>query len=189
VFAPNESIGNAPKNLPDVLNVGIVGNFNRSVKRYPGFHQGHRRWWHQELCQMSRFTLVGGGDQEKTAAPDGWPNLGILADRTQFVGRVDNAMPYIETLDVGVNTSAIRGASRTPSSNTWPRAGRWWQRTLAAIRELIEHGINGFLFPVGDYPAGRRYASFACCAIRSASPEDGRRKPEKSQRGIQPRKK
>jgi L-malate glycosyltransferase len=137
---------NESKDARDELNVGVVGNFNRPVKRIQDFIKASALVARD--VPDARFTLVGGGDQEmmlRQMAAD----LGT-ADKTRFVGRVDDAMPYIETLDVGVNTSASEGFSNAIIE--YMAVGRPVVATdVGGNRELIEHGINGYLYPAGDF--------------------------------------
>lgn len=130
----------------DQLNVGIVGNFNRPVKRTQDFIKAAAIVAH--AFPDARFTLVGGGSQEsdlRQLADD----LGI-SGQTRFVGMVDDALTYIETFDVGVNTSETEGfsnaiieymASAVPVVAT----------AVGGNFELITDQANGYLYPVGDY--------------------------------------
>lgn len=137
---------NELKDARNGLNVGIVGNFNRPVKRIQDFIKASALV--ARAVPEARFTLVGGGGQEKLLRQMA-SELGT-AEKSRFVGRVDDAMAYIEAMDVGVNTSASEGFSNAIIE--YMAAGLPVVATdVGGNRELIEHGINGYLYPVGDY--------------------------------------
>jgi glycosyltransferase involved in cell wall biosynthesis len=70
----------------------------------------------------------------------------------RFTGPVENPLPYIQGFDIGACVSNDEGlpnslleamACRKPVVST----------PVGAIPELIQHGENGLLFPVGDVAA------------------------------------
>lgn len=142
-----------PQNGEDVqasakanLNVGIVGNFNRSVKRIQDFIKASAIV--QNAIPNTRFTLVGGGFQEgylRRLALD----LGSM-ERTCFVGQVGDAVPYVKEFDIGLNTSETEGFSNAIieyMAHGLPVVAT----AVGGNLELVKDGINGFLYPVGDY--------------------------------------
>ncbi|MGZ8550642.1 MAG: glycosyltransferase, partial [Chitinophagaceae bacterium] len=89
--------------------VGIVGNFNRKVKRIDLFIQAaaevHKKY------KNVYFMIVGGGNNEqelKTLAND----LGV-GNRVVFTGFKSDAVPYMKNFTIGVNTSESEGFSNT----------------------------------------------------------------------------
>jgi glycosyltransferase involved in cell wall biosynthesis len=92
-----------------VIIVGIVGNFNRKVKRIDLFIQAaaevHKKY------KNVYFMIVGGGNNEqelKNLAND----LGV-SDRIVFTGFKSYAVPYMKHFTIGVNTSDSEGFSNT----------------------------------------------------------------------------
>jgi glycosyltransferase involved in cell wall biosynthesis len=128
------------------FNVGIVGNYNRPVKRIQDFIKASALV--AQAIPNVKFTLVGGGNQEKMLR-ELTKDLG-LKEKIRFVGVVDKAMPYIKNFDVGINTSATEGFSNAIIE--YMAAGVPVVATdVGGNQELIENQVNGYLFPVGNY--------------------------------------
>ena len=75
-------------------------------------------------------------------------NLGI-ADRLIFVGKQDNAIPYIKNFDIGVLTSDSEGFSNALLE--YMACGVASVATdVGGNRELIQNGKTGVLVPKGE---------------------------------------
>lgn len=126
--------------------VGIVGNFNRPVKRVQDFIKAAAIVSHE--FPNAVFALVGAGTQEP------WvmrmtEDLNVF-HQMRFVGMVEDALSYIETFDVGVNTSESEGLSNAVIE--YMACGIPVVATaVGGNAELIEDPVNGLLYPVGDF--------------------------------------
>lgn len=127
------------------LIVGIVGNFNRQVKKVDDFIRAAAIVHRQK--PDTRFVIVGDGelrnDLESLAT-----QLGVL-DKIEFTGRVEHPMQFIRDFSVGVITSETEGfcnaiveymAFGIPVVAT----------NVGGNPELVVDGENGFLVPVGS---------------------------------------
>lgn len=125
--------------------VGIVGNFNRQVKKVDDFIRAAALVNKQR--PDTRFVIVGDGelrnDLERLAV-----QLGVL-DKIQFTGRVEHPMQFVRDFSVGVITSETEGfcnaiveymACGIPVVAT----------NVGGNPELVVDGENGFLVPVGS---------------------------------------
>ena len=144
--------------------VGIVGNFNRQVKRFDLFVRaaGEVLNKHNHI----KFMVVGGGtlqtDLRKLASE-------LRIDKKIiFVGKLDDAVPYIKCFDIGVICSDSEGfpnvlleymACNVPIVAT--RAG--------GNVELIEDRVSGLLITKGDHAA---LANSICEVINKAELRD-----------------
>ena len=125
--------------------VGIVGNFNRPVKRMGDFIECAGII--KEAVREARFIVVGDG-AEKNRLMHRTSELG-LKEAFLFVGRVENALEYIHRFAIGVNTSETEGFSNAVME--YMACGVPVVATDAGgNRELVENGKNGYLVPVGD---------------------------------------
>jgi glycosyltransferase involved in cell wall biosynthesis len=148
-------LGNYPY---EVKFVGIVGNFNRKVKRIDLFIQAA-----SEVNKKNKnvfFVIVGGGNNEqelKTLAN----NLGV-GDRVVFTGFKSCAVPYIKNFTIGVNTSDSEGFSNTILE--YMAAGIPVVATnVSGNAELVQDGITGILVP----PGNPREIAYAICDLLS----------------------
>jgi glycosyltransferase involved in cell wall biosynthesis len=125
--------------------VGIVGNYNRRIKRFDLFIMAAA----EVLKKMDnvKFLIIGGGNYEselKLLADD----LGI-SQNIFFIGKKDNSICYIKSFDVGVLSSDSEGfpnvileymACGIPVVAT----------SVGGTVELIEDGVSGILVQKGD---------------------------------------
>lgn len=133
------------ENYPDeVIFVGIVGNFNRKVKRIDLFIQAAAEVY--KKYKNVYFVIVGGGNNEqelKTLAND----LGV-GDHVVFTGFKSYAVPYMKNFTIGVNTSDSEGFSNTILE--YMAAGIPTVATnVSGNAELVQDGITGILVPPG----------------------------------------
>jgi glycosyltransferase involved in cell wall biosynthesis len=124
------------------LLVGIVGNFNRQVKKVDDFIRAAAIVHRQK--PDTRFVIVGDGelrnDLERLAA-----QLGVL-DNIEFTGRVEHPMQYIRDFSVGVITSETEGFCNAIVE--YMACGIPVVATdVGGNPELITEGENGFLVP------------------------------------------
>ncbi|MGZ8515798.1 MAG: glycosyltransferase [Chitinophagaceae bacterium] len=125
--------------------VGIVGNFNRKVKRIDLFIQAaaevHKKY------KNVYFMIVGGGNNEqelKTLAND----LGV-GNRVVFTGFKSDAVPYMKNFTIGVNTSESEGFSNTILE--YMAVGIPVVATnVSGNAELVQEGKTGILVPPGN---------------------------------------
>lgn len=130
------------------LNIGIVGNLNRRVKRTDLFLKaaamvGNRHpeiTWHvlgdgQFRCQYEELARSGG-----------------IGDRTVFTGRIDGVAEYLSRLQVGVLCSDSEGFSNALLEymlrGCVPVATR-----VGGNPEAVKHGQSGLLVPADDVEA------------------------------------
>ena len=156
----------------DSVIVGIAARLN-PVKDIAtlirGFALAH------QSCPNLRLLIAGDGEQRdmlQGLAAD----LGVT-DEVRFAGWVSDTDSYYNALDINTLTSL---------SETFPYAitegARAGLPTVASqvggIPYLIDHGVNGFLFPPGDHEALARHLS-ALAADRSLREHMGHRLYEK----------
>lgn len=123
--------------------VGIVGNFNRQVKRIDDFVRAAALV--SRHIPRTRFVIVGDGelrnDLENLAV-----QLGVL-DKIEFTGRVEHPLRYIRDFSIGVITSETEGfcnAIVEYMANGIPVV----VTDVGGNPELVTDGENGFLVPV-----------------------------------------
>lgn len=128
--------------------VGIVGNFNRPVKRMGDFVEAARLVLAHR--PETRFMVVGDGplmpELKRRAEGAG------LGSAIEFAGRVDNPLDFVRRFSVGVITSESEGlcnaileymACAVPVVAT----------ATGGNGELVTEGATGHLVPVGDVQA------------------------------------
>ncbi|MBE0598252.1 MAG: glycosyltransferase, partial [Desulfuromonadales bacterium] len=128
--------------------VGIVGNYNRPVKRLDDFVEAARLLLDRR--PEVRFQVVGDGglmpELKRRAQCLG------LGDAIEFTGRVDNPLDFVRRFSVGVITSESEGlcnaileylACAVPVVAT----------ATGGNDELVTEGTTGHLVPVGDVQA------------------------------------
>lgn len=125
--------------------VGIVGNFNRRVKRFDLFIKAAAVVAAQR--EGVKFLIVGGGKLE--------PDLKELAhkldiaDHLIFAGKQDNVIPYVKNFSVGVLTSDSEGFPNALLE--YMACGVASVATdVGGNRELIQSGKTGVLVPGGE---------------------------------------
>lgn len=132
---------NKPGNI-----IGIVANLNRPVKRVDDFIRAAEIVL--KKIPDASFVVVGGGHL-KSEFENLSKDLGI-SNRVNFTGNISNPLEVIPTFNIGVITSETEGfcnaimeymACGVPVIAT----------AVGGNPELIENGINGILFPAGDY--------------------------------------
>lgn len=127
----------------NAVKVGVVANL-RSIKRIGDAIEALARV-HAEGLQME-LHLVGGGEDEayRTTAAQ----LGV-EDHCFFWGQRENADDFVSGFDIAVLTSESEGFSN--SIIEYMRNAKPVVCTdTGGNREIVEHGVNGFLYPVGD---------------------------------------
>lgn len=142
----------AAKNLHEIKNVagdrivGIVGNYNRRVKRMDVFIRAAHEVL--KIEKSVKFLIVGGGKLEselRSLASD----LDIV-ESVKLTGVVHEIAPYLESFTIGVLTSDSEGFSNALME--YMAAGIPSIATnVGGNKEVIEDQINGFLFPPGDH--------------------------------------
>lgn len=126
--------------------VGIVGNYNRKVKRIDLFIQAAAEV--HKLYKDVYFLIVGGGNNEQELKIMAY-NLGV-GDHIVFTGYKSDAIPYMKNFTIGVNTSDSEGFSNTILE--YMAAGIPVVATdVSGNSELVEDGITGILVPPGNH--------------------------------------
>ena len=125
--------------------VGIVGNFNRPVKRMGDFIEV-AAIVKQRFSDVT-FIIIGDGDQ-KRSLQQRCAELG-MEDAVHFTGRLDDPNAFVRQFTVGLSTSASEGFSNAVieyMANGIPVV----VTDVGGNREMIENGINGYRVPVGS---------------------------------------
>lgn len=137
-FAPPEkSIKNNPV-------VGIVANLNRPVKRVQDFVQA-AGLVHQKIPE-TRFVVIGDGQLREELESLG-NGLGLREVLT-FTGRLASPLDFVRDFHVGVITSETEGLCNAILE--YMACGVPVVATdTGGNPELIQHGRNGYLYPVG----------------------------------------
>jgi len=147
----NKQISLIPPSIKKALEpqiVGIVGNFNRRVKRVDDFIRaaalvGRKR-------DNARFVIVGDGEFREELE-----SLAVrleIRDKIEFTGRVEDPEMFVRDFSVGVITSETEGfcnALVEYMANGIPVVAT----NTGGNPELVNDGVNGFLVPVGDVSA------------------------------------
>lgn len=129
--------------IPDQdLVVGIIANLNRPVKRVDLFIKAAREVLREN--QSVTFLIIGDGylknSLEKLAK-----HLGI-SEKVYFLGLKKDIYNYLSVIDIGVLTSDSEGFSNSILEYMSVGLPVVCSET-SGNEELIENGINGFLFP------------------------------------------
>jgi glycosyltransferase involved in cell wall biosynthesis len=128
--------------------VGIVGNFNRAVKRMGDFIEAAALI--KKEYENARFVIIGDG-HEKNDLVRRCRDLRI-ADAVVFAGRLDDPLDQIRQFTVGVSTSESEGFSNAVIE--YMACGLPVVVTdVGGNKEMVAQGINGFRVPVGDTKA------------------------------------
>lgn len=130
------------------LIVGLVANFNRSVKRVDLFIKSASDLLSRMKNKNVKFFILGGGKYEK--------ELKLMASDLNiekhviFAGTRNNAIPYIKAFNVGVLTSDSEGFSNVILE--YMAAGIPVVATnIGGNTEIVVNGETGILVPTGDY--------------------------------------
>lgn len=135
--SPEKPIGKTPV-------VGIVANLNRPVKRVQDFIQA-AELVHQKIPEV-RFVVIGDGHLRQELESLG-TSLG-LRDVLTFTGRVANPLEFVRDFHVGVIASETEGLCNAILE--YMACGVPVVATdTGGNPELIQHGKNGYLYPVG----------------------------------------
>lgn len=119
-------------------------------------HKGHRVLIHafdtlRSTGAPARLLIIGAG-QERDALEADVAARG-LTERVKFTGYVDDVLPYLQhVIDINVLASTEEGlglVNLQASACALPNVGT----DDTGIRETIDHGRTGFLFPPGDASA------------------------------------
>jgi len=129
----------------DHLVVGMVANYNRSVKGVGNFLDAIPSIVKE--MPSARFLFVGGGD-EGNSLRDKARSLGV-EPYVVFSGFKKDIVPYYEIMDISVLTSFSEGLSMTLLESMA------YGIPIVATRvggnpEVVEEGVNGYLVPVKD---------------------------------------
>jgi len=125
--------------------VGIVGNFNRQVKRIDLFIKAAALVAAQR--ERVKFLVIGGGKFEQELK-DLATDLEIY-DRLIFTGKRDNVIPYIKNFSIGALTSDSEGFPNVLLE--YMACGVASVATdVGGNRDLIQVGKTGILVPRGD---------------------------------------
>jgi glycosyltransferase involved in cell wall biosynthesis len=125
--------------------VGIVANYNRTVKRLDLFIKAAAMV--KERRDKVKFLIIGGGklDNELRSLSE---SLGV-GDQVVFCGKKEDPIPYIRHFDIGVMASDSEGFSNTILE--YMAAGIAVVATnVGGNNELIDDGLTGVLVPSGD---------------------------------------
>lgn len=134
-----------PMGATQVATVGIVGNFNRPVKRMGDFIEAAALI--KESVSKVRFVIVGDGHQRQ-ALVRRCHELGI-GDEVTFTGRVEDPIRFVRKFAVGVNTSESEGFSNAVLE--YMACGLPVVVTdVGGNREMVSEGVHGFRVPVAD---------------------------------------
>lgn len=132
----------------DHLVVGMVANFNRSVKGASLLLDAIPKI--VQAVPSSRFLLVGGGEEENSLRAK-TQSLGI-EPYTVFAGFRPDIFRYYAVMDISVLTSFSEGLSITLLESM--RCGIPVVATrVGGNPELVCDGVTGFLVPAGDVPS------------------------------------
>ncbi|MGD1047730.1 MAG: glycosyltransferase [Candidatus Krumholzibacteriaceae bacterium] len=142
----NVGAANAEGFLPDKINIVAIGRLNY-VKGYDMLFQAMARTTNKRL----HLHMLGQGEllKELTRLAG---DLGI-ADRVTFHGFKPNPYPYMRAASAFVLSSRYEGFP-----NAVAEAQSLGCPTIAfncpgGVRELVEHGVDGFIVPFGDVDA------------------------------------
>jgi glycosyltransferase involved in cell wall biosynthesis len=131
--------------LESEIDVGIVGNLNRRVKRQDLFLRAAARLAHR--YPEVRWHLIGGGEytDEYRALAD---ELGI-GEKTVFAGRVEDVSSYLGKLAVGVLCSDSEGLSNAVLEYML-RGCAVVATAVGGNLEAVRDGETGLLVPPGN---------------------------------------
>ncbi|TDT39477.1 glycosyltransferase involved in cell wall biosynthesis [Halospina denitrificans] len=154
----NRELGGVPEDdVPTVFTVGLVANL-RPIKRIRDLLLASASLVSADI----RFELhiVGGGDSNELQATA--QALGV-EKQVVFWGAREDVPERIKEFDVAVLCSESEGFSN--SIIEYMRGGKPVVCTDAGGNaEIVEHGVNGYLYPVGDTETLARYlAELARC--------------------------
>lgn len=124
--------------------IGIVANI-RPIKRIQDLIYAAEKIAAQKKFDF-KIAIVGGGDESELAA---LCKLLNITDKVIFLGAQKNVEKYLKNFDIAVLTSDSEGLSN--SIIEYMAAGKPVVcSNVGGNNELIKHGLNGYLYPVGD---------------------------------------
>ena len=124
--------------------IGIVANI-RPIKRIQDLIYAAEKIAAQKKFAF-KIAIVGGGDESELAA---LCELLNITDKVIFLGAQKNVEKYLKNFDIAVLTSDSEGLSN--SIIEYMAAGKPVVcSNVGGNNELIKHGLNGYLYPVGD---------------------------------------
>ena len=125
--------------------IGIIANMTREVKRVDLFIEAARIMVSKGIGAI--FYILGDGHLRSDL--EHLVKKYRLENHVNFLGKGYNKQILLAALDIGVITSDSEGLSNSlleyMASNIVPVAS-----DVSGNRELIQHGINGYLFKAGD---------------------------------------
>ena len=137
-FTPPASKAAAKKAVglaPDKLVVGFCGRIGRE-KNLPTLLKAFRRVQHKHNVQL---LIVGGGIEEQM----------FHNPRITLTGSVDNVVPYLQAMDIFVLPS-LTETSSLATMEAMSCGLPVIATPVGSIKEYVEDGVNGFLFPRQD---------------------------------------
>lgn len=124
--------------------IGIVANI-RPIKRIQDLIYAAEKIAAQKKFAF-KIAIVGGGDESELAT---LCKLLNITDKVIFLGAQKNVEKYLKNFDIAVLTSDSEGLSN--SIIEYMAAGKPVVcSNVGGNNELIKHGFNGYLYPVGD---------------------------------------
>lgn len=124
--------------------IGIVANI-RPIKRIQDLMYAAEKIAAQQKFDF-KIAMVGGGNESELTSLCKQLNI---ADKVIFLGAQKNVEKYVMNFDIAVLTSESEGLSN--SIIEYMAAGKPVVcSNVGGNNELIKHGLNGYLYPVGD---------------------------------------
>ncbi len=141
----------SPLNCPDQFTLMHISNF-RPVKRVTDVIRIFARFTEKK---NARLVMMGDGPDASTACRLA-EDLGVR-DQVEFVGVVNNVIPFLEETNLLLlpsETESFGLVALEAMASGVPVVAS----DVGGLSEVVEHGMTGFLAPVGDVAAMTEYA-------------------------------